>query len=371
MAKLSEKQDSDFMQKGQKLTEKGIYNVSFCSENETVLGQFLIWPDGKIYTADVESRNSSQRTISFLSVSAHTQMYQWIKELEEKEERKETSFRIEKTHEGISIEADLPQNSGIGLVNLYNDQVIASIGYRNNENESYIALYAIDTKTGTQKEIYRNKGYADSWWSDLKVLSNGDLALLTQERILLIEQDSLRVIKETELPADRYHYALSNDGTKIAYIKDHCLYISDIGFTEEKLLVKGRTLKGPDGYDHGGPGHPRWSGDDKRLSYILFTYEESEGFGVVNADGSDCVELKPKLFIPDFAYFYNNDEKILTGQVTFAKPRLLTYDLRTKKLVEIKIEEGWRNYTPHAKKEIIALADYTTRIDSKILIYDQ
>jgi len=44
--RLTKKQDINNMQKGQKLTEQGIYSVNFYAEDKTLLGQFLIWPDG-------------------------------------------------------------------------------------------------------------------------------------------------------------------------------------------------------------------------------------------------------------------------------------------------------------------------------------
>jgi hypothetical protein len=276
------------------------------------------------------------------------------------------SFLIENAGENVvALQAILPEGYGVGFADLYKDNVIVSLGYRDKDAESYqayLVLYAVNIHSGESKEIFRGKGYADNWHSIFRVPARGNLAFQTQDTILYIDRETLQVKKEISLPPDGYHYAISNDGAKIAYGKNHNLYAADIadtgiGATEQILLVKGQTNKGPDGEQHGGPGSPQWSNNDKRLSYTLFTYEESDGFGVVNAEGTGNIEFKPKGFIPDRAVFYNRDEKVLAFQVTFAYPKVFTYHLNTKELAEIAVEKTWRNYAPHPTLDLVALTD--------------
>lgn len=254
------------------------------------------------------------------------------------------------------IELSLPENSGLGFADIHNDNIFLSVGYSKN-GAFYIAFSVLDITSGISKELYRGEGRADNWHSNFHVLPSGDYAFQTQEMILIFDKDDMTIKKEISLPSDGYSYSLSNNGTKIAFSKDHNLYIADIDqITNPKLLVKGKKLKGPDGRDCGGPGNPMWSEDDGKLSYILFTYEESEGFGIVNSDGSGNIELKPRGFIPDYAYFYKNSEKLLCGQVTFGHPKLYSYDIKENKLADITIEEGWRNFMPHPIEGIIAFS---------------
>lgn len=75
--KLTLEQDIDFMNKGLKFVEKGLYRVDFYTESKKLSGGFLIWPDGKIYIRDTKSLDGEQQ-ISYLSKEAHPQIYQGI-----------------------------------------------------------------------------------------------------------------------------------------------------------------------------------------------------------------------------------------------------------------------------------------------------
>ena len=75
--RLSPEQDIAFMNKGLKFVEKGLYRVDFYAESKKLSGQFLIWPDGKIYIRDNNSPDGEQ-PISYLSKDAHFGIYQGI-----------------------------------------------------------------------------------------------------------------------------------------------------------------------------------------------------------------------------------------------------------------------------------------------------
>lgn len=77
--RLTKNQDIDYMQNAQKLKEEG-FVLNFYDEDEVLQGQFLIWPDGNIYGVDINSMQSDQRTISYLSKSTYPQIYKWIQD---------------------------------------------------------------------------------------------------------------------------------------------------------------------------------------------------------------------------------------------------------------------------------------------------
>lgn len=76
--RLTKQEDINFMQK--RMQEVHL-NINFDDYNNPVRilqGEFLIWPDGYIYTVDVDSMEGSQRTISYLSELQYPEIYQWL-----------------------------------------------------------------------------------------------------------------------------------------------------------------------------------------------------------------------------------------------------------------------------------------------------
>ena len=67
--------EGDAVKKGQKMMEDGILIIYFFDEEETV-GNFLIWPDGRIYVIDTESMKESERTVSYLSDKSYPEIYE-------------------------------------------------------------------------------------------------------------------------------------------------------------------------------------------------------------------------------------------------------------------------------------------------------
>lgn len=77
--KLTNQEDDDFMKR--RIKEEGLLEISFYGENnscESLKGEFLIWPDGYVYTVDVNSMRSSQRTIAYLSELKYPEIYKWL-----------------------------------------------------------------------------------------------------------------------------------------------------------------------------------------------------------------------------------------------------------------------------------------------------
>jgi ABC-type Fe3+-hydroxamate transport system substrate-binding protein len=79
--KLTKDQDDKFM--SGRIVEETKMNIYFYEENNfnnTIIGEFFIWPDGYIYVVDVNSMKENQRTISYLSESKYPEIYEWINE---------------------------------------------------------------------------------------------------------------------------------------------------------------------------------------------------------------------------------------------------------------------------------------------------
>lgn len=76
--KLSKSEDTSFMSK--RILDDSVLNLMFYSDNtsKTLEGQFFIWPDGYIYSVDVKSMQSNQRTISYLSESKYPEIYELL-----------------------------------------------------------------------------------------------------------------------------------------------------------------------------------------------------------------------------------------------------------------------------------------------------
>lgn len=74
--KLTKDEEKQFVQNG-KLSEKGLLQTVLSISEKTV-GQLMIWSDGTIYVLDVQTLNSSKRTVSYLSKEQHPGIYQWL-----------------------------------------------------------------------------------------------------------------------------------------------------------------------------------------------------------------------------------------------------------------------------------------------------
>ncbi len=77
--KLTSQEDDDFMKK--RIQEEGLLDVKFNGKDnsyESLKGYFLIWPDGCVYTVDVNSMRSNERTIAYLSEGQYPEIYEWL-----------------------------------------------------------------------------------------------------------------------------------------------------------------------------------------------------------------------------------------------------------------------------------------------------
>lgn len=73
--RLSAEQDNEFMM--ERILER-YRSIEFYASNDldrTMQGWVMVWPDGSIYAADVESMASSDRTISYLSEAKYPEVY--------------------------------------------------------------------------------------------------------------------------------------------------------------------------------------------------------------------------------------------------------------------------------------------------------
>lgn len=78
--RLSKSEDESFMP--ERILDDSVLNISFYSTENTSLksieGEFFIWPDGYIYTVDVDSMKGNQRTIAYLSQLKYPEIYEWL-----------------------------------------------------------------------------------------------------------------------------------------------------------------------------------------------------------------------------------------------------------------------------------------------------
>lgn len=77
--RLSKSEDESFMP--ERIQDDSVLNIILYSDNtslESLEGEFFVWPDGYIYTVDVDSMKSNQRTIAYLSQLKYPEIYEWL-----------------------------------------------------------------------------------------------------------------------------------------------------------------------------------------------------------------------------------------------------------------------------------------------------
>ena len=73
--RLSAEQDNEFMTDRILERYRSIEFGASGDSDRTVQGWVMVWPDGSIYVADVESMASAKRTISYLSEAQYPEVY--------------------------------------------------------------------------------------------------------------------------------------------------------------------------------------------------------------------------------------------------------------------------------------------------------
>lgn len=77
--RLTKSKDNNFMPK--RVQDDSLLNIRFYTDDtsfDSLQGEFFIWPDGYIYTVDVNSMKGDQRTASYLSASKYPDIYDWL-----------------------------------------------------------------------------------------------------------------------------------------------------------------------------------------------------------------------------------------------------------------------------------------------------
>ena len=65
----------------ERILDDSVLNIILCSDNisfASIEGEFFVWPDGYIYTVDVNSMKGNQRTIAYLSQLKYPEIYEWL-----------------------------------------------------------------------------------------------------------------------------------------------------------------------------------------------------------------------------------------------------------------------------------------------------
>jgi len=77
--KLSKSEDNDFM--AERIRDDSLLIVYLYKDDtsrKSMEGMFFIWPDGYIYTVDIDSTQGNQRTIAYLSKSQYPEIYEHL-----------------------------------------------------------------------------------------------------------------------------------------------------------------------------------------------------------------------------------------------------------------------------------------------------
>lgn len=73
---LSKAEDKEFIIP--RIEANDMVNIILFSDEQAWVGNFMIWPDGYIYVADIDSMLSDKRTISYLSTSEYPGLYELL-----------------------------------------------------------------------------------------------------------------------------------------------------------------------------------------------------------------------------------------------------------------------------------------------------
>lgn len=259
------------------------------------------------------------------------------------------------------IESNSSKTSHINFCDFFEeDKLVIGI---NHYPENAVSIYIFDLVSGEAHEIHRGEGYVDANFSSFRATENDGLIFQGANFIIFVDRQDLKVQSLQLLPKDGTEFILSNDGTKISYRTHKGLYISDLGFTDTKLIIEGDP--------NGCPGSPRWSSDDSKLSYTRYIYEGSEGYGIFNIENSKNIVFMKEDVMPGVIDFYMNNDKILGSLWDIGNTSIFSHDLKDNSFEVMSIDGEWNSAKPHPFQEQFAYVRvYNDQINTQIFIYD-
>ncbi|MBS3968999.1 MAG: PD40 domain-containing protein [Clostridia bacterium] len=261
-----------------------------------------------------------------------------------------------KAHNGFTIKELTTHDpkeylmGNISFVNLVDETVFIGM---TSLNQPEVTILGYNLETNSQKEIYNGLG-SIHFHSGIKIINDEELAIQLINKILFINRYTLEIISETVLDGI-WEYDLSYDGTKIAYVQEGDLYISNLDLSDSKLLVNGVMCTDPNSDFYGFytkfPLHSRWSHNNKLLLYIKEGYEGADGIGILDLDSATqrSIKFENMLFSPSYAEWFFHDKQILCSQMRGERNAILV-DLANNELVSIEQISWSGDYIPSPKE---------------------
>ncbi|MDK2986159.1 MAG: hypothetical protein PWQ96_1803 [Clostridia bacterium] len=257
------------------------------------------------------------------------------------------------------------QNFVLEFSDCHEENLLIGLSGRN-EKVPELILLRYDLKTGSYESVYEGAGRIH-YNTNLKTLNNSKLAFQCQDKVLILESNDFKVLSEIKLPEGVLEYDISYDGTKIAYSQKEGLFVSNLDFSNRKILLKSTGKEELAKR----PGQPKWSYDDKNILYISYVYQGSEGVGVINLDGSEnqFYEIENALF----AYWLDSSNKILCGQDEFDETESYIINLTKNEITPIELDKTKRYYgfMPNTLGQKVAYAEEVDIFKSRICIFDE
>lgn len=194
------------------------------------------------------------------------------------------------------------------------DQGRSLITFRNNLETR---VYVYDTKDASDFYTGISFKYDEDTSIRVKQLDANRTAILSANKILIVDSKSLNILKEIIYPKEEVlsvdDIEFSSDGQTIACANRKGLMVYDSNFENGKVIVESKIGKDPYGMDWEVPRYPIFSPDSSRIMYRLVGYEWLVGTGIIAPDGSDHRYFKADSEETTFIQWYDNNQIYSNG----------------------------------------------------------
>jgi len=190
------------------------------------------------------------------------------------------------------------------------------------KNDAEIRAYVYDLQTG--KDFYTGISTTEDYLPlRVKPLAGNQVAVMLQDKLLLVDRQDFRVLKELGYPDDvnMDDLDISPDGRIIVAGGRGGLRVYDGNFENGKTLVPAKIGTDPYGRDSEHPRHPVLSPDSSRILYRVVGYEWLVGTGTIALDGSDHRFFKADQAETTYFKWYDNSHIYSDGSSAYVKGR--------------------------------------------------
>lgn len=309
------------------------------------------YTDNNSYTEDF---TQSQKYYSFEKDSSATIVNQGEIDFQELNSSLESiEKKSRKNIRGIILERS--ENYGVLGSKFIDNNIIVAIYAR--QAEDSVLLINYDFSTSAYEIIYAgqipNVINRDIFF---KRIDKGFTAQLPGN-VVMFDED-YNIIKEHNLGDDIAEYDISFDGTMIVYSKDNNLYINNIDFTEEKLLLEsteGERLA-----------NPKWSHDNKKITYIIFGTHSSK-LGIININSNNNELINDDAL---FAHWFKDNQTIIYGHDEYDETMAVVYNTIDQEKNFVHQDVRSYGFVPCPCGSKIAYAEDYGSTDTKLVIYN-